>query len=167
MIRKGKVISTSIESITTAGLQARKVQVQMTEAADTRSYDLMLAAGEDSCPQKGDTVWFDTAGMEMRGTVIATRDPIVPTVNAGEKEFYSYTSAGVKQARLKLKANGKIYAATVTGSTDLGTILLGLIDQIKAITTAGSPGVHQVDPTTQANLETYKAQIRLLLDTGA
>ena len=133
-------------------------------AGGTKSMQLFGMAGVDYCPQNGARFVKMQIGINQTA-IIATSDKITPVSNPGEIEVYSYDASWVKKARFKCKVNGKIFAGNAT--TDLLTIMIGLIDQIKAITTAGSPGAHVVDPTAQAALENYKIQIRALLDSAS
>jgi len=140
-------------------IKALLLQVQFADSQDVRTVQYMPQVGEDTVPVKGSII----ACLEFGGILLAvsTYDSIESAASAGEKEFYSQ-SDGSKKARLKLKKNGKFFMAN--DSTDLLTVFTGLIDKIKAITTAGSPAAQVVDPTAQASLEAYKNTIKELLD---
>jgi phage gp45-like len=55
---------------------------------------------------------------------------------------------------------GKLYFGN--GSMNICELLLGLIDEIKAVTTFGSPVSQAVSPVTQQKLEAYKNQVKAL-----
>jgi outer membrane protein assembly factor BamB len=70
---------------------------------------------------------------------------------------------------INAKASGNI---TITGEKgkfyfgnnkkNICELLIGLIDEIKAIVTYGTPPSHTIDPVTQQKLEVYKIQIKNL-----
>jgi hypothetical protein len=56
---------------------------------------------------------------------------------------------------IKISAtDGKVFLGN--GPKDMGALLIGLIDEIKAIAIAGSPAAQTVNPVTQQKLEAYK-----------
>jgi phage gp45-like len=56
--------------------------------------------------------------------------------------------------------DGKFYIAN--GNKNICGLLIGLIDEIKAIVTSGAPPSHTINPTSQQKLEAYKNQIKAL-----
>jgi hypothetical protein len=56
--------------------------------------------------------------------------------------------------------DGKFYFGN--GKKNICELLAGLIDEIKAIVTFGSPASQTIDPGTQQKLEAYKTQIKNL-----
>jgi hypothetical protein len=136
----------------------------------------MPGAGDDTSPQEGDIVAVERYGGIL--VVTASKSPGDPERKTGEREIYSRTADGTKAARLTLKTDGLAELASSDGSgataarlvltdkiylgnlvSNICTVLLGIIDQIENLTTAGSPGSHTVDPAAKANLEAYKEQI--------
>jgi phage gp45-like len=61
--------------------------------------------------------------------------------------------------------NGKFYFGN--GNIDNCALLTGLIDEIKAIVTAGSPSSQTINPATQTKLEAYKIKIKQLYAESA
>jgi phage gp45-like len=60
---------------------------------------------------------------------------------------------------------GKCYVGN--GSKNICELLNGLIDEIKAIVTTGSPTSHTILPATQQQLEAYKNQVKnLFMENG-
>ena len=161
-LMRGKITGSAVRQIPSSSLSERALTVQFFDD-DARVFDLIQSAGVDSNPAQNSAAFISDGG---RPSVIATRDGITPAASPGEIEVYSTDSpATVKKARIKAKANGKIFMWN--SSTDMQALLLALVDQIKALTTAGSPAAQAIDPTAQANLETFKTQIRNLFDGSA
>jgi hypothetical protein len=146
----------------------------------TASVQWMPGAGDDTSPQEGDIVAVERFGGVL--IVTASMSPGGPERKTGEREIYSRTADRTKAARLTLKTDGtaelssgdssgaeaarliltdKVYLGNLVGS--LCTVLLGIVDQVKNLTTAGAPGAHTVDPAAKANLEAYKEQIKAVL----
>ena len=61
--------------------------------------------------------------------------------------------------------DGKFYFGN--NVTNLCKLMIGLIDEIKAIVTSGTPPSHTVLPATQEKLEAYKNQFKNLLKESA
>ncbi|MDR0451275.1 MAG: hypothetical protein LBH26_08420 [Treponema sp.] len=61
--------------------------------------------------------------------------------------------------------DGKFYFGN--GSKNICELLIGLIDEIKAIITTGSPASHTILPATQQKLEAYKNQVKNLFMESA
>jgi hypothetical protein len=62
---------------------------------------------------------------------------------------------------IALCEDGKLYFGN--GSKNMCELLIGLIDEIKAIVTSGGPPSHTINPATQQKLEAYKDQVKALL----
>ena len=126
-LMRGKITGSTVRQIPSSSLSERALTVQFFDD-DARVFDLIQSAGVDSNPAQNSAAFISDGG---RPSVIATRDGITPAANPGEYEVYSTDSpATVKKARIKAKANGKLYLATVTGSTDLGTQLGNLMSAL-------------------------------------
>lgn len=86
----------------------RMLTVEITSATDVQTVEQVCESGEDSHPQPGTRVIVLDLSPSYR-VAVAADDGLEPSVSAGEKEFYSYTASLVKQAILKLLADGTIY----------------------------------------------------------
>ena len=53
------------------------------------------------------------------------------------------------------------------GSKNIRALLTGLIDEIKAAVTAGTPASRTVNPAAQQKLDLYKNQIKELFEESA
>ncbi|GBR74152.1 phage baseplate assembly protein V [Candidatus Termititenax aidoneus] len=73
-------------------------------------------------------------------------------------------NAEIKAKNLNMIVEEKIKLAN--SSTDLLTLLSGLIDIIKGITTFGSPTSQQVSPASQQQLDQYKTTLEQLLEAA-
>jgi len=51
--------------------------------------------------------------------------------------------------------------------TNLCEVIIGMIDEVKALATSGSPTAHAINPASQARLELYKTVVRNLLKEDA
>lgn len=125
--------------------QVRYIQI-VGAGGGTREIQLIQAAGEDWCPQQNDRIFVMESGV-AKFYAVASSDLITPSAGAGEREHYSYSSAGLKLARHKLKSNGKHLIKNEQSSQDLRTGLDNLFTAIdtfsnataqSAITSAGS-----------------------------
>ena len=131
-ILKGTVASTAVGTIGSGSVQAQTVNVKF-GTDNTITADLIQSAGVDSNPAQGSQVFLGVSGAN-RMSVIATRDGIPPAANPGEYEIYSTDSpATVKKARFKCKSNGQFYMGSVTGSTDLLTVLTSLVTALNSL----------------------------------
>ena len=129
-LMRGKITGSTVRQIPSSSLSERALTVQFFDD-DARVFDLIQSAGVDSNPAQNSAAFISDGG---RPSVIATRDGITPAANPGEYEVYSTDSpATVKKARIKAKANGKLYLATVTGSTDLLTVLTSLVSALNTL----------------------------------
>jgi len=61
--------------------------------------------------------------------------------------------------------HGKFYFGN--SMTNICALMIGLIDEIKAIVTSGTPPSHKINPTTQQKLEAYKNEFKKLLKESA
>ncbi|NIA28343.1 MAG: hypothetical protein GWP06_00345 [Actinobacteria bacterium] len=113
-------------------------------------------SGEDTAPANGDMVIVrNMGGFRM---TLGTKDPILQVSNAGEKEFYSH-AAGVKLARLKLNIDGSVGIKNQISGIDFATAMTELIDEIKALTTFGSPTNHVVTAASKALIQVKLIQL--------
>lgn len=103
-------------------------------------------------------------GSERWGAIIATQHYKTPrpALAKGETAIGSTSADGATlMARATFYADGKIALSNAT--KDLLTLLNGLIDVIKGLTTAGTAAAQAIDPVSQALLEAYKLQLAALL----
>jgi hypothetical protein len=121
----------------------------------TTSVQWMSGAGDDTSPQENDIVAVERFGGVL--AAVASMSPGGPARKSGEREFYSRTSAGDRDSRIIL--GGKVYIGNRL--TNLCTVMLGLIDKIKALTVTGQAAV---DPAWAPALEAYKAEIQKILE---
>jgi hypothetical protein len=70
----------------------------------------------------------------------------------------------LESKNMNITTEGKIKLANA--STDLLTLLTGLIDVIKGITTFGSPTSQQISPASQQQLDQYKTTLEQLLEAA-
>jgi hypothetical protein len=75
---------------------------------------------------------------------------------AGDVEVYAMGSGKVKI----ICEDGKFYFGN--SGKNICELFVGLIDEIKAIVTAGGPPSHTINPATQQKLEAYKNQVKAL-----
>jgi len=64
-----------------------------------------------------------------------------------------------------ISEDGKFYFGN--NVTNLCKLMIGLIDEIKAIVTSGGPPSHTINPAAQQKLESYKIQFKNLLKESA
>ena len=112
------------------------------KGGDTGSFEIFpLLPGEGVTPpelQEGDVALYTASG---RGVVL--RDAGGIEINAKGGKFYFGNEL-----------------------TNMCNVLVGIIDEIKALVTSGSPASHTIMPASQVRLEAYKQQIRNLLKEG-
>jgi hypothetical protein len=85
-------------------------------------------------------------------------------------DIYDLTVTGkitiTGEADITIDSGGKIYLGNA--AKNLHEVLTGIIDQIEALKTFGSPGMHTVDPSSKAALEAFKrSDIDPFLNTSA
>lgn len=80
------------------------LQVEISDADDIQTVELITHAGNDSRPPKGSRVIIVDVGSAYK-LGIAVDDLIVPSVNEGEKKLYS-SDAGVIKAFIDFLKNG-------------------------------------------------------------
>ena len=90
----------------------------------------------------------------------------------GEGSWIVLREAGGIEINAKSSGNitticedGKFYFGN--NITSLCELMIGLIDEIKAIVTSGTPPSHTINPDTQQKLEAYKIQFKNLLKESA
>lgn len=92
----------------------RMLQVELTNAEDLQSIEMMEPPGEDSNPQPGTRVLVLDLGPAYRVTV-ATDDGVTPDAGVGEKKLYSYDSSGNVLAYVYFRSDGVL---EVNGNSD-------------------------------------------------
>lgn len=95
--------------------KSRMLQVEFTNADDLQSIEQLGATGEDSNPQEGARVIVVDLSPSYR-VAIALSDEIEPSVDAGEKELYSYDDSGNKLVTVLLKSDGSFEVDNGSGS---------------------------------------------------
>jgi len=92
-----------------------------------------------------------------------------PELEEGDTALY--TGEG---SRLVLREDGGVEINARAGEfyfgnniTNMCELMIGLIDEIKAIVTYGTPSSHKINPATQQRLEAYKLQFKNLLKESA
>jgi len=127
--------------------------------------EVWSVAGVWAMPPDGSHgIYIPVGGSENWGVVVAQNNYLVapPTLAKGETAIGSTTADGATlMARATFYADGKI--ALSNSTKDLLTLVVGLIDLVKAIVTTGSAATQVVSVASQANLESYKAQFQALL----
>ncbi|GMO64723.1 MAG: hypothetical protein Ta2A_12480 [Treponemataceae bacterium] len=101
--------------------------------------------------------------------VLKADDVTLPKLEEGDTALYTANGGMVilREAgdiEISAKASGKIFLGNA--QKDICALFVGLIDEIKAIVTAGSPASQTINPATQTKLEAYKQQIKLLFAEG-
>jgi hypothetical protein len=91
----------------------------------------------------------DTAIYTGKGGWIVLRE-------AGDVEINAKAGGNI----IILGADGKCYIGN--GGKNICELFIGLIDEIKAIVTFGSPASQTINPATQQKLEAYKNQVKVL-----
>jgi hypothetical protein len=101
-------------------------------------------------------------------------DVTPPDLEEGDTALYTGEGARIvlREAgdiEINAKASGDITIAGKDGKFYLGNnskniceLLAGLIDEIKAIVTSGSPASQTINPATKQKLEAYKDQVKAL-----
>ena len=111
--------------------------------------------------------------------IIKTGDIITPELKDGDTALYTgeggwivLREAGGVEISAKAIGNiiincedGKVYFGN--NITNLCDLMIGLIDEIKAIVTSGAPPSHTVNSATQQKLDLYKNKFKNLLKESA
>jgi hypothetical protein len=84
------------------------------------SVQWMPGAGEDTAPQKGDTMAVKRFGGVM--IAVASKSPGNPVRKTGEREFYSRTPTGKKAGSLLLKTDGSVSLSSSTPAGSQGAV---------------------------------------------
>jgi phage gp45-like len=94
-------------------------------------------------------------------------------INAGGKGGIKAKTEG-GNLEISITGSGKAKIVCESGKFFLGNssidncaLLIGLIDEIKAIVTAGSPASQTINPATQTKLEAYKMKVKQLYAESA
>ena len=110
--------------------------------------------------------------------VLKADDVTLPELEEGDAALYTANGVTVilREAgdiEVTAKAEGKVIISCADGKVFLGNsqkdicaLFIGLIDEIKAIVTAGSPASQTINPATQAKFDAYKNQIKMLFAEG-
>lgn len=116
--------------------------------------ELYHLPGVFSKPIDGTTgVSVDVGGNNI---IVSTHDyRLNKDLDKGETLIYSLDSDGVIQGEIFIDNVGKI--AIRNDSQSLKSLVDDLIDEVKALTTFGSPTFHQVSAATKANLDVIKS----------
>lgn len=162
-MRIGRVTGREIKKNRDGSGSRLLLQVEMSNANDVQTVEMVNAPGEDTSPVNDSQVIIFDIGKAFK-VALAGNDGIVPVATPGEYEIYS-SSGGSKKTRFKLYTDEK--AALFNSSKDLLTLIEGLIDTVKAIITVGSPTQHVISPASQTALESYKTEFQGLLKNGA
>lgn len=120
----GLVKGNSIEKNIDGDGNVRMLQVQVADPNDVQNVELMQASGEDTCPVIDSNVLIVQIAQDWQ-VAIACDDNIEPSVDGGEKEFYSIDpTTKVKKLRIKLLNDGGLEITngsaeiTIDGSTN-------------------------------------------------
>ena len=166
MIRIGKIVGTNIDKVRNGNKKARLLQIVFSGGGqDVKTVQHMTQAGIDANPPIGDTVSLELESGEGMRFAVATEDFIAKTAREGEYEIYS-SNVNAKRARVKCKATGLVYIASVANNVDLKTALSNLVQGIQGATyinAAGTP-TPLVDATGKIGLALY--QLGQLLDSS-
>lgn len=126
--------------------------------------------GEITLPEleEGDAALYTSEG----GCIIAREAGDVEIYAKGDGKVTVNTEKG--DVEINAAGSGKIKITSESGkfffgnsSIDNCALLTGLIDEIKAIVTAGSPASQTINPATQTKLEAYKLKIKQLYAESA
>jgi hypothetical protein len=112
----------------------------------TASVQWMPGAGEDTAPQRGDTVAVERYG----GVLVANtaKSPGDPARKPGERELYSRSGAGQKTAVHALKQSGRQYIGNAAAGQDLYTLTRNLLTALSTFAAAAAGS--QTDPVLAA-----------------
>jgi phage gp45-like len=127
----GTVRGSEIVENKDADEKSRMLQVELTNPDDLQSIEQLGVTGEDSNPQPGARVIVIDLGPAYR-IAVALSDELEPSVDAGEKELFSYDDASTKLATIKLLSDSSI---EINGNADNAVAFADLktaFDQLKA-----------------------------------
>jgi hypothetical protein len=162
MIRIGKIVGTFVGQVWHGSKSARHLQIVYAGGGqDVKTTQMMLHAGVDANPINTGIAFVAESGESMR-FAIATEDFIPKTAREGEYEIFS-SNINAKRARVKCKATGTLYIASVANGVDLKTALSNLIAGIQGATCGGS-GSPLADTTGKISLALF--QLGQLLDAS-
>lgn len=140
----------------------KTVALEARDAIRFRTIEMMHPPGVISGPTPGDVVVTVDAGGRLVIAVGSRNYRIEVAVTAGETVIYSTAADGSEvKAEIKLDTDGKIEAKNASQS--LKDLIDSLIDEIKNLTTYGSPGSHSVTAASKATLDLLKADFGELL----
>jgi hypothetical protein len=152
MIRNGILKGTRTTVAKGGKKTVRQLQVALagSQGRDLRTVQDTPHAGIDCNPPVGSLVMTLESGSSIRFG-ISSYDFIPPTASPGEFEIYS-SDGSSKKARMKAKANGKLYLASVSNATNLRDSLDQLANAIKTFSSAASQSAITSGGSTAATL---------------
>jgi len=154
-----------------------------------RTHDDMVVEKKEAFPygfcakSKSGKAFLFCQGGDLDGFEIFPVQPgnsiIPPELEEGDVALYTgegshivLREAGGVEINAKVSENitiiserGKFYFGN--SATNICGLLIGLIDEIKAINTSGTPPSHTINPVTQQKLEAYKSEFKKLLKESA
>jgi hypothetical protein len=155
-MRIGTVISSSVETNRDGATPVRMLQVQLADPDDVQSVEWAHGAGDDYDPPPGTAVIVLDLGKAWK-VAIAADDAIAPSVLPGEREIYSHTALGVKQASILLGISGVITAASITALA--GNDFVAIAAKVKSeLSLAAAAGIAAGGPGA-ANFTAFKEYI--------
>ena len=113
IVRTGKVTGREVKTNRDRTTARRLLQVQLTDAEDIQTVELIPQHGEDVNPVDGSQCIVLDLGNAFK-VAIAINDGVVPTVDIGEKKLYSVASGAIK-AFVYIKKDGSIQIQSNTG----------------------------------------------------
>jgi len=105
-IRIGKVTGREIRENRNGGRDVVLLQVQITDANDVQTVELVTQAGDESSPPDGSTVILVQLGGAWV-VAVAADDLIPPDINVGERRVYSQ-AGGARAATIYWRADGQL-----------------------------------------------------------
>lgn len=162
----GKVESSEYDTPDGAEGQAQFLKVEL-PTGEIRNVELYQQPGVASGATPGHTaLLIPVSGGGYRIAIGAHNYGLSIEASAGHTKIYSTDSSGSSvKCLLHLKADGKI--AIENDDRSLKEVLDDLVDEIKNLTTTGSPTTHTVNASSQAALDAIKTKIGEILTDGS
>ena len=161
----GSVTGTRVNTTRSGKSQAQFVKARFTTKDDVRELQYSLGPGIDAAPANGARVLYIDSGGNFK-FVVGGSDVITPTAKAGETEIYS-TDGTAKKGRIKAKANGKLYLASVPGGANLRDALDNLASALTTFGTGLTAGTLVVQAAAMVTAVTAaKTSIDAVLDNA-